>query len=101
MAKKILANMIHTSCKIDWEMGKLWGSWYPQLASFARKLGWDGLGSFWGLCEFANIAQNTQDEGAGPDRDEKINQVAKQIKNRLNRLAKQTKPTIKKNVTLH
>lgn len=60
-----------------------WGPGHLELAEKARKLGWHGGGSFWGLCQFAGV--DTLD-CAGPHREHGIKCALTKIAERLKKM---------------
>jgi len=49
----------------------------------AKRLGWNGAGSFWGLCDFAGIPDRLGYPCLGPNRTEEIQIVSAAIRSRL------------------
>lgn len=64
----------------------IWGPLYKELATDAERLGWDGSGSFCGLCKFAGFPDRLGYPCAGPNRDDEIHIVSAAIRARLNRM---------------
>ena len=61
----------------------MWGPDYEELAAQAKRLGWNGAGSFWGLCDFAGIPDRLGYPCLGPNRTEEIQIVSAAIRSRL------------------
>lgn len=62
-----------------------WGPKYPNLASRALALGWNGKGSFWGLCSFVGLPKDFTDKYvcAGPERAQNLVITGDAIEKRL------------------
>ena len=57
-----------------------WAPGYSALADRARRLGWDGSGSLWGLCRWACVRS---DDCAGPGRDRGIRRALSEVEARI------------------
>lgn len=66
----------------DEESDRGWAPGYSALARRAKRLGWDGMGSLWGLCSWACVRT---DDCAGPHRDRGIRLALSEVQNVLAR----------------
>ena len=60
-----------------------WGPRYGKLAARAKQLGWNGCGSFWGLCSFTAIDDRMGLACAGPNVKSEVERVLSEIDRRL------------------
>ena len=60
-----------------------WGPRYEKLAARAKLLGWNGCGSFWGLCSFVSLDDQLGLACAGPNARRETDTVLAEIDKRL------------------